>query len=256
MNEDYPKIRNVSETEEKDALINYLIALMNIKCSSKEESDSLSVQMLVILDFINSKFGFLTIPEIKEAFRMYVAKDFGHKDIFRTLDTIVVSDVLNCFLNYRGEKLRAYNAKIQKIAQTQPEIDSEKKYSLMTDAIINCFHRFKETNDIEEPFVFILEELVERKFIKINNNPKVVKYYEEVYDKAKVDVLMETKKAKAQSKTESNAIKNELEKILNNQSVKITIRQYKLVLIDFFTKQIRENTDFENLLIKNNKQNE
>ena len=52
INEDYPKIRNVSNIEENDGLINYLIVLMNIKTSSQVEKQDLEIQMIVALDFI------------------------------------------------------------------------------------------------------------------------------------------------------------------------------------------------------------
>ena len=108
INEDFPKIRTV---ENNDLLINYLVTLINIKTTTEAEFKDLEIQMFVILDFIKSKFGQLTEEEIKEAFKMYVAKDFGHKEIYRTLDTIVVSDVLNKYLDYRSQVLRSYDQK-------------------------------------------------------------------------------------------------------------------------------------------------
>ena len=64
LNEDYQKIRDVTIATEIEDLLNYLFRILNIKTSSKEEQDNLDFQIPIILDFIKSKFGFLTIPEI------------------------------------------------------------------------------------------------------------------------------------------------------------------------------------------------
>ena len=90
INEDYPKIRNISSVEHFDSLINYLITILNIKTTSEQEKKDLNVQMLVVLDFIRTKFSSLTIEEVKEAFKMYVSKEFPEIKVFRILDCVVV----------------------------------------------------------------------------------------------------------------------------------------------------------------------
>ena len=95
---------------EVDVLIDFILDILGVKCLDEDLNEH-KRKFKFLYKFIISTFGFLTIPEIKEAFRMYVAKEFGHKDIYRTLDTIVISDVLNCFIDVRAEKLRAYNQK-------------------------------------------------------------------------------------------------------------------------------------------------
>lgn len=197
--------------------------------------------MLVILDFIKSKFGFLTIPEIKEAFKMYVAKDFGHKDVFRTLDAIVVSDVLNCFLNYRSEKLRVYTQKNQKLALEQSnKLSNSEIEKIMSDAINNKFLEFVNTKDISEPLEHIFKELIQRKIIKMpsDENPKLYIYYENKMNEAKKQVASELKKQTALTKKEKIDIDKHLKDISENNSSKVEIRAKKLVLIDFFNKQI------------------
>ena len=84
--------------------------------------------MLFILDFIKDKFGDLTAEEIKQAFKMYVAKEFPDIKVFRILDSIVVGDVLNAFREYRNESLRTYSQKKQLLlTQEVPISESEKK---------------------------------------------------------------------------------------------------------------------------------
>ncbi len=202
--------------------------------------------MFVILDFIKSKFGFLTIPEIREAFKMYVAKEFGHKDIYRQLDTLVVSDVLNHFVFYRGEKLRSYNQKQQILLQKKEnEISTEEKEQIAINGINRVFTEFKETKELVEPSFWVFDYLVEKGLIKLasDKQPLLKKYYEEKIDLAKKQLLGENKKIKVFSKIEKDTLKIEYDEIMNLKSVKIEIRVKKLVLIDFFESKIKENKE-------------
>lgn len=245
INEDYPKIRVVNDNSEQDGLINYLITLLNIKVSNELEKQDLQVQMLVILDFVKSKFGFLTIPEIREAFKMYVAKDFGHKEIFRQLDTIVVSDVLNKFINFRADSLRKYNQDKQISIQSKSmEMTEEEKKQIMIVAVNKKYSEFLLNNDIEEPFNHVFKELVEVGKLKMPTaeTPKMEMYYQKKLEDAKNQILREYGLKTSEDKLEINRIKAITEAIINNTDnqdakAKIEIRAKKLVLIDYFTKQ-------------------
>lgn len=217
---------------------------MNIKVSNEAEKQDLQVQMLVILDFIKSKFGFLTIPEIREAFKMYVAKDFGHKDIFRQLDTIVVSDVLNKFMNFRAENLRKYNQEKQTLLQSKSmEISEQEKNKIMIDAINNKYALFLNTNEVEEPFNHIFKELVEIGKIKMptSETPKIAEYYQKKLTDAHAQILREYGLRKPIDAIERNKNKTIIDALINNTEnqdakSKIEIRAKKLVLIDYFNK--------------------
>ena len=243
LSENYPKVRVVGDCKE---LINYIVPLMNIKISSKEEEKDFDIQMIVILDFIKSKFGFLTIPEIREAFKMYVAKDFGHKEIYRNLDTILVSDVLNCYVGFRSDSLRAYNEKMNTLAiEESNKLSDSEKEQIMIDAVNKKYKEFLETKDISEPLVHIFSELVERKILKMptTETPNIAIYYERKLLDAKIEVEREFKAMVSTSKKEKERIKDELDKILTNQSSNVEIRAKKLVLIDFFFFHIELNKE-------------
>lgn len=240
MNENYPRIRNLQSLNEVDMLLDYLLDILGIKCLDENLDEHLR-KFKFIYEFIISKFGFLTIPEIKEAFKMYVAKDFGHKDIFRTLDTIIVYDVLNCFVGFRADSLRTYNEKknILLIEQSNSLSESEKK-QIMVDAVNNKFIEYIENKNISEPIEHIFKELVERKIIKMPTaeTPKISIYYDRKLLEAKIQVERELKAVVSISKKDTIKIKEELDKIISNNSVKVEIRAKKLVLEDFFDKQI------------------
>jgi len=121
----FPKVRQSNLENDNDSeLINYLVVLLNLKTTNNVDNDNLQVQMLVVLDFIKSKFGFLTTEEIKEAFKKYVAGDFAIK-VFRILDSIVVADVLNAYIDYRAEIIRTHGSK--KTEEIMPISEEEKK---------------------------------------------------------------------------------------------------------------------------------
>lgn len=128
LNEDYPKVKNVIVASEIEDLMNFLIRILNIKTATQEEQDDLDFQMPLILDFIKTKFGILTIPEIKEAFKMYVAKEFADIKVFRMLDCIVVGEILTAFVNFRNDSLRVYDDKKRLLlAEPQPTSEEQKK---------------------------------------------------------------------------------------------------------------------------------
>lgn len=111
LNEDYPKVKSIESKQEINALINFLITVLNIKISNDDEKIHLDKQMILILDLIKTKFGSLTIPEIQEAFKMFVAREFPEIKVFRVLDCVVVGEVLNAFKEFRNESLRTYDQK-------------------------------------------------------------------------------------------------------------------------------------------------
>jgi hypothetical protein len=120
LNEDYPKVKTIESKQEINGLLNFLITIINIKVSSEEEKLQLDKQMVLIFDLIKTKFGSLTVPEIKEAFKMFIAKEFPELKVFRILDCVVVADVLNAYKEFRNESLRAYDVKKQTLLE-QPK---------------------------------------------------------------------------------------------------------------------------------------
>lgn len=108
LSEDFPKVKNVISKSEIDDLMNFLIRILNIKISTPEDEENMNFQMAMVLDLIRTKFGNLTIPEIKEAFKMYVARDFAELKVFRILDCACVGEVLTAFTNFRTDALRIH----------------------------------------------------------------------------------------------------------------------------------------------------
>jgi len=113
---------------EIEGLINYLVILLGIKVNDDEQND-MDIRMLVVGELIKTKFNHLTIPEIKEAFRMYVAREFSQIKPFRLLDAISAGEVLNAYDEYIRSALHVYNHKKTSgllSSKTEPT-ESEKK---------------------------------------------------------------------------------------------------------------------------------
>ncbi|MBC7749572.1 MAG: hypothetical protein H7Z76_13530 [Methylotenera sp.] len=143
LNEDFPKLKNVVSKEETNNLMNYILAILNIKVSSPEEKTELNNQMIVIHDFLKTKFGHLTIPEIKEAFKMYVAKEFQDIKVFRLLDCISVGEVLTAYINFRNDSLRVYDDKKRLLLAEAEPTSEEKKKEIRNDFLKQIFEDLK-----------------------------------------------------------------------------------------------------------------
>lgn len=240
LNEDYPKIKNIINASEIEDLINFLVRILNIKPSNQEEQDSLDFQIPLILDFIKTKFGSLTIPEIKEAFKMYVAKEFAQVKVFRILDCVSVSEVLNAFIDFRSDNLRAYSQKKSNIQNQLPMITETEKEEIVKQGVNKAFLDYKETKEMPIITEYLFDFLIEKKLIINNNNPKVVEYYQSKLKEASIQVKKELQQ---EVFSDDFAIrqkaKDDLEKLINGNSSKTIIRAKRIVLIEFFEKQIK-----------------
>lgn len=235
----YPKIRENNLQVEND-LITYLVILLNLKTSNETENENLQLQMITILDFIKSKYGFLTAEEIKEAFKKYVAGDFNIK-VFRILDCIVVAEVLNAFVDYRGEILR-------NVQKTKPveimEITESEKNRIVEESINSKYEIYLQTNEVEEPIYNIFKYLVECGKIKMatKETPKLQQYYKNKINDATLQIKNELQRFTSTDKIERQQVKEILNSILNNSNnedakSKIELRAKKLVIADFFQNQ-------------------
>lgn len=171
LNEDYPKVKNVIVASEITDLMNFLIRILNIKILNEEEQENLDFQMPLILDFIKSKFGSLTIPEIQEAFKMYVAKEFPELKVFRMLDCIVVGEILNAFKDFRNDSLRAYDRKKQNLLE-QPKPMTEEDIKKNQEELLKIvFDDLKETGLSLDAWL-LYENLEANGMITISNKQK------------------------------------------------------------------------------------
>ena len=248
INEDFPKIRTIQTKEEIEGIINFLVSILNIKVSDREEQKKMDVQMVLVYDLILTKFGHLTVPEIKEAMKMYVAKEFPEIKVFRLLDCVSIGEILNAFVEFRNESLRVYSDKKTK-QNLLPEITSSQKDEILKSGVNRKFEEFIKTKDVEEPCEYIFDFLVEQGLILVpgENTPKRSEYYDEKRKQAKQQLISELSKMTSVFKNERTDIKVKLERIKQGDSKKIIVRAKRLILIDFFQSRVDSN---ETLIFK------
>lgn len=239
LSEDHSKLREVNDDVEVSGLINYLLTILNIKSSTKEEVDLMGVQMLVLEDFLKTKFGHLTIPEIREAFKMYVSKGFPEIKVFRLLDCVSVGEVLSAYTDFRAESLRSYSEKKIKLENQLPEISDSQKEEIIKSGVNRIFQEYQETKSIQENTEYVFDFLIEKGIIKNSNNPKVIEYYQAKLDEAAILVKKGIQLLIASS---DELIRKKAIQELKNFSIvhnqKVLIKAKRLVLLDFFDKQI------------------
>lgn len=237
LNEDYPKIKTIQNVSEIDNLMNYMISVLNIKASNNDEVSELEKQMVLVLDLIRSKFGNLTIKEVEEAFKMYVARELDIK-VFRLLDCVSVGEILNQYTNFRNESLRVYDQKKQQIKNRLPEMTPEAKDEIVKAGINERFVEYKETGEIEDPTEYIFDFLHEKGIIKNGKNPKLVQYYQDKLEQAKNQIQKEIETAMLSvDDAVRKAAKAVYEDFIEEGSTKVVIRAKKIVLLEYFEKQ-------------------
>ena len=241
LNEDYQKFRNVELASEIEDLMNFMIRILNIKTSSKEEQDDLDFQMPIILDFIKTKFGHLTIPEIKEAFKMYVAREFSHIKVFRILDCPSIGEVLQAYTDFRAEALRKYSQQKTSLLQAPPGPTDEQKRKIRED-LLKIIKEDLEANGYSNDAHFLYDELYSAGKIKVTDLEKKILYQKELQkynSEQRNDIersglasrskLLEELRAKIESKTPILTVQNRCKSILTSEYLIRNLEEFEII---------------------------
>lgn len=212
---------------------------MNIKTNSVEEEEDLDRQMVLIFDLIKSKFGNLTIPEIKEAFKMFVAGEFPELKVFRMLDCIVVADVLNAYREFRNESLRLYDQK-KKLLIEQPQPMSEEEIKINFEHLIQIIFEDLKKEKFSKDAWLLYEKLESRGLIKISVQEK-----KELYAKqAKIYFLEASHEAKKRNMPSAKTVLQDItNKIENGKIIGSVANRCKSIVVSNFLNEYL--TDFE-----------
>lgn len=237
LNEDYPKIKTIQNVSEIDGLMNYMVSVLNIKAANEDEVSELEKQMILVLDLIRSKFGNLTIKEVEEAFKMYVSKELNIK-VFRLLDCVSVGEILNQYVNFRNESLRVYDHKKQQFQNRLPEMTEEAKEEIVKNGINKRFLDYKSSGELEDPTEYIFDFLLEKGIIKNSTTPKLVQYYQDKLQQAKIEIQKELEDSMiSPDDVVRKTAKIEYEDFVKVGSNKTMLRAKKIVLGEYFEKQ-------------------
>lgn len=240
LNEDFPKLRE-SNANDLSVLINYIIIILNIKVEdSQEEIQRMNQQMVMVGDFLRTKFGYLTIPEIQEAFKMYVAREFSHIKVFRILDCPSIGEVLQAYTDFRAEALRKYSQQKSNLLQAPPGPTDEQKRKIRED-LLKIIKEDLEANSHSNDAHFLYDELYNAGKIKVTDLEKKILYQKELqkYNSeqrnqiersglASRSKLLEELKAKIESKTKILTVQNRCKSILASEYLIRNLEEFEI----------------------------
>lgn len=155
------------------------MTILNIKTSNQNDVVNVDKQMIMAFDLIKTKFGNLTIPEIKEAFKMYVSKEFPEIKVFRMLDCVAVGEVLNAFTTFRADTLRSYSQKKQALLYKKPESNEDDKIKIRESFLNYLFEDLKENKFSKDAWI-LFEELEASEKLTISLEEKKAMYQKEL----------------------------------------------------------------------------
>lgn len=211
-----------------------------------------------ILKMLFTSFNDLTAEEIYKAFEL---ERYGEYRMLCLTTKETIRNKTKHFqlfnADYVGEILRKFK-EWKRIIRTQhnivpelpklPEMSESKIKETLNQGIIRRFEHYKVAKEIEEPFVHIFEELLDRDIIKKITSERIFKYYQDKVIEAEIQIKKEIAAEPRNNFLDKNKIKEELHKIAESQSEKVQIRAKRIVLCEFFDKHISLNTDMESLI--------
>jgi len=220
-------------------LINYIINILNIQKPTDDETISvMDQQMLIVGDLIRTKFGHLTIPEIKEALKMYVAREFPEIKVFRILDAISIGEILNTYTSFRNTALQNYSNKKQILLNAPTQPSDEQKKQIREEFLKTVFDEIKSTGFSGGSWS-IYDELVESGKINVSDSDKKKLYKAELkrYEVEEKDLIM--KKGYYSTKTLLADLKQKIENkrplgVVQNRCKSVIVSSYLTDFVDDF----------------------
>jgi len=201
-----------------------------------------------ILNMITGYYSNLSFEEIIKAFELERFGVYKEKtEHYQLFDTAYISQVFKKYQQWKREQKLEFKIEAP---MSLPEITEQEKENILINGINNKYNEYITTNDIQEPFSHIFNELIERGILLMptQNTPRLSSYYNTKLELATKEVLDEMKSFGSEDKSKRNEAKSIIESILSENKndlakAKIEIRAKKLVLIDFFNKQIKLKKD-------------
>lgn len=235
----FEKIRNIKN--DIDFSMTLAVCLSRICVLSGINSKVDVLNSNDITKAITNAYSDLSIEEVYKAFEF---ERYGHFESktnhYQLFNAEYVCEVIKKYKKWKQDT-RIINY-INEPKKNLPEISESQKKEIVDKGIIRVFNEFKETGEIPEPCSHIFDELYERKIIRDGQTPGEQAYYQRKYSEAAVQIERELKSENTGSLHELRTIKEELDKIGQNNSDKVILRIKKLILIDLFTRLIDSNT--------------
>lgn len=248
-NHSFKKLRE----RKTEANISILLSVAWTKISALAGLKS-STDVEVSQDITNMIFNIhndLSLEEIYKAFELERHCVYNEKtEHYQLFNAEYVAEILKKYKKWKQQTKIEHNITSNSQNNMLPEMSEAQKKETMDNAIIRKFNEYLETNQVEEPFVYIFDELYERNIIKqpTKDDPETQLYYLKKLEQAKIQIKEELEASTSPIKSERLNIKSELERISSGNSDKAQIRAKKNILIQFFEKHKKVQTDFETFI--------
>lgn len=220
-----------------------MVRILNIKISTDEDRESMNFQMAMIIDLIKTKFGNLTIPEIKEAFKMYVAREFAEIKVFRILDCAAVGEVLTAFTNFRTDALRTYTDKqIRERNELEQKIDDKQK--IRNDFLYNVFSEIQTKKQFSSSAWLLYSEVENKLTVDNSTKRKLYSLQDRNYlRELEHDVIAQKRRphhVELLQRAQINSSSGKLNAIVQNRCRAIVVSNYlkKFKTFDEFRKEV------------------
>lgn len=243
---EFPKIKELKADPNFIFLITGWIAQTSILMQIKNPVDSFTKQD--IINMLDGYWSGFTFQEMIKAFEMERFGQFKDQtEHFQLFNSTYIAKVFKKYQNWKSEKKIEFNI-TNKTDNQEKQLTNDEKIKIMTDAINEKYTHFVNTKQISEPFSHIFKELIERGLIKMPTaeTPKLSMYFDNKLNEAKEQIEAELKSKKEPDKNKRKEMQRVLDSISENNlndsaKAKIELRAKKLVLIDFFNRQITLN---------------
>lgn len=251
LNEDFPKIR-LCDANQLEELINFVLTVMNIRVEdTKEAKQEMKTQMYLIGDLLRTEFGNeVTIPEVKQAFKMYVSKKLNVR-VFRLFDCIAVGEVVSAYIEHREAQLEVYSEK--RLRLTHSEVNKEYIFNPERDEIIKMLHKgtvdcymgYLKTGEVDDGKFYIFDTLYKIGVLpKYDENQSITAAYVKKKNKAILQIRRElvNKKKKSLYEWQENEVIAEIMNVNKGVDARVDVRAKSLVLAGFFDKLPKDET--------------
>jgi hypothetical protein len=245
------QIRNLTDQESIKMSLRYIFTLVGLKVENLPSE----LQKMVLMEFIESEFGWMTPEEMKLAFRMAVA---GKLDVevnhFQNFSPVYFATIANAYQEKRGAALTEYNSKIHEMTTKPDPSDDEKKmifWGFVDECLLKRWDIFANGGTINWKTVAGIEHVfrtMEQLGFVLNVDDK-----NRIMFSAKTQINFEIQNEKPETRERAREIRSLRESLeagelafkQDQNLADITRRRcYELTMDHFFQTFRRQNTDF------------
>jgi len=215
----------IATLEEKEDCLNFMLEILNIKVSDEVDQDDIDRQMVLINNLISNQFQTLTVPEIREAFQMYVSRKLTVK-VFRLIDCVAVGEILTAYIEFRNQSIEPFLNKRKNLLLESVEISQSEKEKILEEYLKTVFEEIQEKG-FSDSAHFLYDDLISKGKIQPTDQEKKKLYKQELakhiteekeFIKSKDGILIKTLLSDLQKKIDSGKpfeyVKNRCKSIL------------------------------------------